>query len=71
MTDTSGSKTSRKEKEAALNRALDERTDPIQLRQCIIDLRRCGLCPKSWWKDRVLPRLYTISVSCNEATVDI
>jgi hypothetical protein len=71
MACTSGSDTPKQEKEAALNRALDERTDPVRLRQCTVDLRGYHLCPESWWENRVLPRLYAISVSCNERTIDM
>ncbi len=61
----------REMKEVALNRALDERTDPIRLRQCIIDLRSHHLCPESWYENRVLPRLYAVSVTRNETTIGI
>jgi hypothetical protein len=71
MASTSGNDTSKQEKEAALNRALDERTDPIKLQQCTIDLRCHRICPESWWENRALPRLYAISVSCNETIVDM
>jgi hypothetical protein len=66
MSHTLHSNASLAEKKDALKKALDERTDPIRLRQGAIDLRSHGLCTESWWQNRSLPRLYTISVNCNE-----
>jgi hypothetical protein len=71
MAHTLYSETSESDKRVALNSALDERTDPIKLRQCKVDLRSYNICLNSWWENRILPRLYAISVSCNEATVDM
>ncbi len=71
MSLVSAANVSLEEKKSALNRALDERTDPIRLRQCVIDLCSYGLCAESWWENQWLPRLYAISVSYNETTTDI